>query len=97
MGVIVITSYSIHYTKLYDVNEEEVCVNIGYKADGIIKRKDFSNNEDENPADVVKEGDEIEVEVVRVRDEDGNVILSRKNVEARKNWKTLLDKRNNFV
>jgi len=78
--------------KVVSVNEEEVCVNIGYKADGIIKRKDFSNNEDENPADVVKEGDEIEVEVVRVRDEDGNVILSRKNVEARKNWKTLLDK-----
>ena len=41
--------------KVVSVNEEEVCVNIGYKADGIIKRKDFSNNEDENPADVVKE------------------------------------------
>ena len=78
--------------KVVSVNEEEVCVNIGYKADGIIKRKDFSNNEDENPADVVKEGDEIEVEVVRVRDEDGNVILSRKNVEARKKWKDLLEK-----
>ena len=78
--------------KVVSANEEEVCVNIGYKADGIIKRKDFSNSEDENPADVVKEGDEIEVEVVRVRDEDGNVILSRKNVEARKKWKDLLEK-----
>lgn len=78
--------------KVVSVNEEEVCVNIGYKTDGIIKRKDFSNDEEENPVDVVKEGDDLEVEVVRVRDEDGNVILSRKNVEARKNWKKLLDK-----
>jgi len=78
--------------KVVSVNEDEVCVNIGYKADGLIKRKDFSNDENESPLDVVKEGDEIEVEVVRVRDEDGNVILSRKNIEARKNWKKLLDK-----
>ena len=78
--------------KVVSVNEDEVCVNIGYKADGLIKRKDFSNDESESPLDVVKEGDEIEVEVVRVRDEDGNVILSRKNIEARKNWKKLLDK-----
>ena len=78
--------------KVVSVNEDEVCVNIGYKADGLIKRKDFSNDENESPVDVVKEGDEIEVEVVRVRDEDGNVILSRKNIEARKNWKKLLDK-----
>jgi len=78
--------------KVVSVNEDEVCVNIGYKTDGIIKRRDFSNDEEENPVDVVKEGDEIEVEVVRVRDEDGNVILSRKSVEARKNWKQLLEK-----
>jgi len=78
--------------KVVSVNEDEVCVNIGYKADGLVKRKDFSNDENESPVDVVKEGDEIEVEVVRVRDEDGNVILSRKNVEARKNWKKLLEK-----
>ncbi|MEX1376667.1 MAG: bifunctional 4-hydroxy-3-methylbut-2-enyl diphosphate reductase/30S ribosomal protein S1 [Eubacteriales bacterium] len=78
--------------KVVSVNEDEVCVNIGYKADGLIKRKDFSNDENESPVDVVKEGDEIEVEVVRVRDEDGNVILSRKNIEARKNWKKLLEK-----
>ncbi len=77
--------------KVVSVNEEEVCVNIGYKADGLVKRKDFSNNPEDNPAELVKEGDEIEVEVVRVKDEDGNVILSRKNIEARKNWKALIE------
>ena len=41
--------------------------------------------------DEVKEGDEIEVEVIRVRDEDGNVLLSRKNIESRKQWQALLD------
>ena len=77
--------------KVVTVNESEVCVNIGYKADGIIPQKEFSTDPDANPAELVKEGDEIEVEVIRVKDDDGNVLLSKKNVEARKNWKKLLE------
>ena len=43
--------------------EDEVCVNIGYKSDGLIKRSDLV---DQN----VNIGDEIEVEVVKVNDGD---------------------------
>lgn len=77
--------------KVVTVNDEEICVNIGYKADGIITKTEFSSDPDVKMTDEVKEGDEIEVEVIRVRDEDGNVLLSRKNIESRKQWQALLD------
>ncbi len=77
--------------KVVAVNDEEICVNIGYKADGIITKMEFSSDADVKMTDEVKEGDDIEVEVVRVRDEDGNVLLSRKNIESRKQWQALID------
>ncbi len=68
----------------------EVSVNIGYKSDGFIPRNEFSSDTDLNPADVVKIGDEIEVEVLKVNDGEGNVLLSRKNVESKKAWDKLV-------
>jgi 4-hydroxy-3-methylbut-2-enyl diphosphate reductase len=40
--------------------------------------------------DVVKVGDSIEVEVTKVNDGEGNVLLSRKSVESKKLWEELL-------
>ncbi|MCR5809663.1 MAG: bifunctional 4-hydroxy-3-methylbut-2-enyl diphosphate reductase/30S ribosomal protein S1 [Clostridiales bacterium] len=64
----------------------EVCVNIGYKSDGFIPRDEFSSDPDVDPASVVSVGDTIEVEVLKVNDGEGNVLLSRKNVESKKVW-----------
>lgn len=81
--------------KVVSVNDNEVCVNIGYKSDGFIQRSEFSAGDDVNPRDVVKEGDEIEVEVLKVNDGEGNVLLSKKNVDSRKYWKDLVVAYNN--
>ena len=61
------------------ITEEEVSVNIGYKSDGLIKKSDLCDTD-------VKVGDEIEVEVVKVNDGEGNVLLSQKNIVNRKVW-----------
>ena len=66
------------------VVNEEVSVNLGYKSDGIISRGEFSSDANVIPSEVVKPGDEIEVFVVRVNDGEGNVLLSRKRIEAQK-------------
>ena len=68
----------------------EVCVNIGYKSDGFIPRHEFSTDPDVNPSDILNVGDPIEVEVIKVNDGEGNVLLSRKNVESKKMWDTLM-------
>lgn len=73
----------------------EVSVNLGYKSDGIIARSEFSDDESVNPADVVKPGDEIEVFVIRVNDGDGNVQLSKKKVDADKNYAVIEEAFNN--
>ena len=71
--------------KVVLVGEDEVCVNIGYKADGIIKRADLTQED-------VKVDDEIEAEIVKVNDGEGNVVLSQRNIVNRKAWEALLAK-----
>ena len=67
------------------ITEDEVCVNVGYKADGLVKKADLSSTD-------VKIGDEIEVEVVKVNDGEGNVLLSQRNIVNRKNWDEIVGK-----
>lgn len=67
------------------VAEDEVCVNVGYKMDGLVKKSDLSSTD-------VKVGDEIEVEVVKVNDGEGNVLLSQKNIINRKAWEEIVAK-----
>ena len=71
--------------KVVQINEDEVCVSIGYKADGLIKRSDLVDQD-------VKLDDEIEVEVVKVNDGEGNVLLSQRNIVNRKAWDALMEK-----
>ncbi|MEA4816504.1 MAG: bifunctional 4-hydroxy-3-methylbut-2-enyl diphosphate reductase/30S ribosomal protein S1 [Lachnospiraceae bacterium] len=66
------------------ISNEEVSVNLGYKSDGIIPRGEFCSDISVLPSETIKPGDEIEVFVVRVNDGDGNVLLSKKRIEAQK-------------
>ena len=70
------------------ITDSEVLVNVGYKSDGYIPRAEFSA--DPNAEIDVKEGEEIDVEVVKVNDGEGNVLLSRKNVQSKKFWDDLM-------
>lgn len=74
--------------EVISVSDSEVLVNIGYISDGIIKREELSNDE-VNPKDILKAGDKIEVYVVKVRDEEGNVVLSKKKADELKVWRNL--------
>lgn len=73
------------------VSDNEVVVNIGYKADGLIKKEDLSANGDIAPSDLFNEGDEIEAEVISLNDGEGNVILSRKKIESKIKWDEFVD------
>lgn len=65
------------------VNDNEAGVNIGYKMDGFISRDELTIEGTVSPKELLKEGDEIEVEVLKVNDGNGNVILSKKAVDER--------------
>ena len=66
------------------ISNGEVSVGLGYKSDGVIPRDEFSTNPADDPAKLLKPGDEIEVFVVRVNDGDGNVMLSKKKLDSQK-------------
>ncbi len=69
--------------KVIYVKDNEVSVDIGYKADGLITKEELTASGTENPAELFHEGDDIDVEVIKVNDGNGNVVLSRKRVVAR--------------
>ena len=77
------------------VTDNEVFVNLGYKADGFIEKSEFSNDANINLKNEVSVGDEIEVFVIKVNDGDGNVVLSKKRLEMNKGFDELEEAFNN--
>lgn len=76
----------------------EIFVDIGYKADGIIPKKEYSNDENANPNDEFKIGDIITADVLKLNDGLGNVLLSYKRVKNRTAKKELEEKiKNNEI
>ena len=63
----------------------EIFVDFGYKADGIIPKKEYSDDETKNPKDEFKTGDTISADVLKWNDGLGNVLLSYKKLKRREN------------
>lgn len=72
--------------KVIFVTDDEVMVDIGYKSDGIIKKEDYTWDTEASLKDLIKPGDEVESKIVTMNDGEGNVVLSKKLVDADKNW-----------
>lgn len=76
--------------KIISITEQgEIFVDINYKADGIIPKKEYSNDENANPKDELKVGDVITADVLKQNDGLGNVLLSYKRVKIRNSRKEL--------
>ena len=74
---------------IIDVKDDEVFVDIQYRADGIVKLDEMTEEERENPKEKFEIGQEVEVYVIKLDDGEGNVALSTRRVEGMKNWKNL--------
>ena len=68
------------------IGNTEVQVDLGTKHAGYIPYDEVSNDPSVKPEDILNVGDEIEVFVVRVNDQEGTVQLSRKKLEGMKVW-----------
>lgn len=71
------------------VKEDEIIQNIGYKADGIITRNEYSNDSNLDLTTVVSVGDTMEAKVLKVNDGEGQVLLTYKRLAAEKGNKRL--------
>ena len=66
------------------VKDNEIILNIGYKADGILTNNEYSNNADVDLTSEVKPGDTMTVKVLKVNDGEGQVLLTYKRLQQDK-------------
>jgi 4-hydroxy-3-methylbut-2-enyl diphosphate reductase len=63
------------------VRDDEVLIDIGGKSEGIIPRQELALKSVDNPREIVREGDTIDVFVLRVDNDEGHLILSKKRAD----------------
>lgn len=67
----------------------DVSVDVGRKQAGFIPKDEISYDPTETTQDVLKVGDEIELLIMKTNDQEGTIMLSKKRVDAQKNWEEL--------
>ncbi len=72
-----------------DVKPNEIILNIGYKADGVLTKNEYSNDPNVDLLTAVKVGDTLETKVIKVNDGDGQVLLSYKRLALDRGSKKL--------
>jgi len=71
---------SIVKGRILEIRPREVLVDIGYKSEGVIPSSEFDD------IDQVEVGDEVEVLLERLENEDGMVVLSKEKAAHKQNW-----------
>lgn len=71
------------------VAPNEVHVDIGAKQAGIVPAEELTDDPNAKIEDLVKKGDEIELSVVKVNDQEGIVTLSKKRCDAQKGFEKI--------
>ncbi len=68
---------------IVDIVGDDIFVDLGYKADGIIPKDEFTYG-NELPTDKYKVGDKITAYILRMNNGQGNILLSTKRLEVKK-------------
>lgn len=71
------------------INSGEIQLDLGTKVTGVIKIDQITDDPAAKLDQMFKIGDEVEAFVIRVSDVDGFATLSKKRVDADKNWKKI--------
>ncbi|MDQ6691139.1 MAG: S1 RNA-binding domain-containing protein, partial [Candidatus Dormibacteraeota bacterium] len=73
------------------VDADEVLVDVGAKAEGVISNKELGFRGEADSVDL-EPGDQIKVYVLQSENEEGNVVLSLRRARAETTWLTAADK-----
>ncbi|MBK8945280.1 MAG: 30S ribosomal protein S1 [Ignavibacteriae bacterium] len=75
--------------KIVGITEDNIVLDVGFKSDGTISRNDFLATEE------IKIGNDVDVVIESVEDEDGNLLLSKKRADFLKVWAKIIDAHEN--
>lgn len=67
----------------------DVSVDVGRKQAGYIPNDEISFDPTVTANDLLKVGDEVELLIMKTNDQEGTIMLSKKRVDAQKNWEEL--------
>ncbi len=68
------------------IDRDEVLLDIGYKAEGVIPSRELSIRNDADPFEIVSMGEAIEALVLQKEDKDGRLVLSKKRAQYERAW-----------
>jgi small subunit ribosomal protein S1 len=74
--------------RIIAINKRDVVIDIGYKSEGLISLDEFQKEDD------IKVGDEIDVLLESVEDENGMVVLSKNKAEKIAGWENIINNYN---
>ncbi|KYH35746.1 hypothetical protein CLTEP_01390 [Clostridium tepidiprofundi DSM 19306] len=77
--------------EIISLTENEAYVNLGYKSDGLLPRNEVTKDENTVLTDIFNIGDVVEAKVINVKNSDGNVVLSKIEIDREKAYVELED------
>tara|TARA_B100000686_G_scaffold226558_1_gene233814 strand:+ start:12199 stop:14049 length:1851 start_codon:yes stop_codon:yes gene_type:complete len=72
--------------KIISIENDMAIIDVGYKAEGRIHIREFSNKDNDNTPSV---GDEIDVYLEKVENKNGEAVLSREKARREESWELL--------
>lgn len=78
------TEGSIVTGKILEIRDNDILIDIGYKSEGLIPKSEFKDVEELNV------GDDVEVLLETLEDDEGMVVLSKERAESQRNWQRML-------
>src|SRR5204863_3940263 len=75
---------SIVKGRILEIRPREVLVDIGYKSEGVIPLMEFDD------VDSMEVGDEVDVLLERLENDEGMVVLSKEKAAYRQNWNKIV-------
>lgn len=73
------------------IKDDGVYVDVNYKSDGFIPLRELSHKPVADPNEVVELNEEINVIILTLEDDEGNMILSKKRADYEKAWENIME------
>jgi len=74
-----------------EINDNGVYVDVNYKTDGFIPLRHLSHRPVEDAHDIVSMDEEIEVVILTLEDDEGNMVLSKKQADYEQAWEKIVE------
>ena len=81
--------------RVIQVNDEGAMVDVGYKTEGFIPVNQLTHRKDVNPKELLEEGQDVKVVVLKVNHSEGQVLLSKRQADVEAAWFSILEAHQN--